>query len=501
MKTERRNERIEEIQQNSAGYIRFLLTEPVGQRKIISAFQHVAPPIKLDNNTEITKEMSDIMAKFGLIKNQNQSEINTQREETQRSPQHIVEKKSQSISKSASPVKRRQGSLNALPSDVSRKSGNENRSPLKGSILMDNSLLGASFTETFRKMGNEEKTLDKSLDKTNNEDKGSPLKKEKKVYVRANTQIKLRIQEKLEHGTYLCQNDRLYGNIIKQYNVHRPDKILKTLRSKHQDYEDDFWKRMEAAKGMADKQIDRLYRRKQIPSTEHISTFKAEESQRNFMVEMTNLFQSRQNIIGPDGEPINVIVGAAVRAPMRSSSQPHFSKNALSPRNKSPRNQGKSKEKDVIYIDDEKSPQTERVRTTVNKERGNRLISQAQDRSLKTLGKKTKIKQVPFQKTENIVMNYINEEIHRFRETSEGQSGLHTKSKLFNYSIWQIYGKRPRENAFLRMLELKSRTQPELLANSPIKLVPRPKTSLNESSLILTDKQHEGNHMIFKYKK
>jgi len=499
LKTERRTERIEAIQQNSADYVRFLLTEPVGQRKIISAFSQNAPsPVRLDNNTEVSKEISDIMVKFGLIKNPNQANLSPNKGDPQ-SSQHVVEKRVQPVSKSLSPIKhRRQSSLASIPHENTKRLVTENRSPIRGSIVMDNSSLAASFTGSFKRFANDERSLEKSPQDNMSPEKMSPVKTIKKVYTRASTQIKLRVQDRLENGTYLSQNDRLYANVIRQYNLHRPDKILKSLKTKHEDYEDDYWKRREAAKEMATKQIDRLYQKKKIPSTEHVSTYKAEASQKSFMVEMTNLFQSRQNIVGPDGEPINVLVGA-VKAHMRTESQPNLAKVPASPIIHT-RKRTMSKEKDVIYVNDEKRPETERsirTKSAMNTERGNKMLTRAQEVSVKKVEKN---KSISFPKSDNIVMNYINEEIHKFRDNSDKESGLHTKSKLFNYSIWQIYGKRPRENAFLRMLLMKSKNKPEILANSPIKLVPRPQTSSNESSLILSDRQNR-DQVLIKFKK
>lgn len=320
----------------------------------------------------------------------------------------------------------------------------------------------------------------------------SSLKRKKSAsdYARTTSHLKLRIQQKLEEGKSISQNDHLYANIINQYNTFRPDQVFAALKQKvESEPPGDFAQRMEAARQEANNQVYRLHKKQEVATTEHV-TSQMEKLAKAVQLKSNSFFNNRNRLIANDDDRSESVKKALQETQLKGGQTPKTARPGTHRNNPyglegdfSKIDQNTSKNSKGAGGNKSKRPLTERSRPktgVMNSSSGSNpgkfvkpekkrkyFVEKKRDASVENL---TTEGSIEGSKNINAMFSYINEEVRRLKENSDKQEGYHSKFRLFNYSLWQLYGDRPRQNALLRRIELHERNKlKEKLEDSPVK--------------------------------
>ncbi len=491
----------------------YLQKEPNGQRNVISRLSKAVPPSAQQQKafesqterTQIKSPSKPTSRERSLNSSLNTlDQINTSQMSPGTSPRK-TQRGGQSPDVSPDTVRTRRATLfDLVPLQRTKSSamvGLKNSARLDRSSTFIESRMNGSGDETSRSKrvsnGNlleqivisgtaaEEKsmTTQKSISIT--------LKRKKSTgdYARTTSHLKLRIQQKLEEGKSISQNDHLYANIINQYNTFRPDQVFAALKQKVEaEPPSDLVQRREAAKQEANNAVYRLHKKQEVASTEHV-TSQMEKLAKAVQIKSNSFFNNRNRLLANDDEREANVKKALHEAHVKGSQTPKSARPGYNNHNPyglegdSRNDQNTSKNSKVPGGNKVKRPLTERVRPKTGAMNSSSVSNNVKhvkpEKKRKYFVEKKREASVENLQTEgsvegskniNAMFSFINEEVRKLKENSDKVEGYHSKFRLFNYSLWQLYGDRPRQNALLRRIELHERSKlKDKLEDSPVK--------------------------------
>lgn len=438
-KRKRRYQRIKEIQKNSVDYMKFLQKEPTGKRDIVSSFKSTKIDAFEKNLLQEAKDLSETFLKASQKgpEQSNHWSVGSQNSLNSHDPE---KKKVQLLSRasSAKSPKKRANSIIGSSLEQTKKLIIKNQAPLaeigelgSKSFLQNDSQFEAKVLENAE--------IENITGRSSNIEVSSA----RKAYSQSTAQIKLRLREKLLNGQALSKNDHLYGNFLKQYNMFHPDKIIDGLKQEIQPVDaQEASKRMEDAKNIGNKQVDRLFRKSSGPALERVSSQPVVQVMGMDQTEINSLFKVRKKLLqaGDEGQS-----SATQRSKTRMISEP------------TP--EARRKRKISVNMKDSPDSKNDETDSPIKKRvfvlrEDNTLSCERFSKVSAEKGSMGRSSSVP--KMESAMNRHIHNEMQRLQNTVQPEASM-IRSRLFNYNLKQMYGAKPNGSKLLRAIEIAKR--------------------------------------------